>query len=119
MDDNLKDFNDEDIVSSKFYMLKNEEFKQITNIEDMVEAFDIKNRRIGYKDFGNGTVVSTVFLCIDHNFCGESKTPILFETMAWYKYSDYECRRYPTAEAALTGHNEVLSTLEIAVKNDM
>jgi hypothetical protein len=102
----------------KFFALKGETIVNVTDDKAKCEAFDIKNRRIGFKDFGNDTYISTVFLCIDHSF-GDSETPILFETMAWYKGKEYECRRYPTVEAAMTGHREVLESLEVAVRNNI
>lgn len=102
----------------KFFALNGETIKQVTDTKDINKAFDINNRRVAYKDFGNGTSISTVFLCIDHNM-GDSETPVLFETMAWYKGEEYEQRRYPTVEAALTGHKEILDSLEIAVMNSL
>lgn len=102
----------------KFFALRGETIVEVTDPKDISDAFNIENRRVGFNDFGNGSYVSTVFLCIDHNH-GDSETPVLFETMAWYKGEDYEQRRYPTVEAALTGHAEVLASLEIAVKNNL
>lgn len=47
--------------------------------------------------------VSTIFLAIDHNFCG-SGPPILFETMILGGEHDGEQYRYATKEEAMKGH---------------
>jgi hypothetical protein len=47
--------------------------------------------------------VSTVFLCIDHNFCGNGD-PILWETMIFGGKHDGYCDRYPSRVDALAGH---------------
>lgn len=58
--------------------------------------------------------VSTVLLCIDHNFSSDTR-PVIFETMVFCddekdpNYQDME--RYCTKEAALKGHNEIVARL--------
>jgi hypothetical protein len=103
----------------KIFALDGETIKEVVDNKDVMKALNINNRRVALDEFGNGSSVSTVFLCIDHNFMEDSKTPILFETMAWYKGMEYECRRYPTVESALTGHREVVESIRIAIKNNI
>ena len=51
-----------------------------------------------------GTVVSTVFLGIDHSFVVRSEVPILWETMVFGgRYHEYQ-ERYCTQEEAYAGH---------------
>ena len=59
-------------------------------------------------------VVSTVFLGMDHNH--GNGPPVLWETMVFpldprtgeHDWSELECRRYTTAQAAREGHAEIL-----------
>ena len=65
----------------------------------------ITNKRIGNTHLSNGIRVSTVFLCINHNFSGTGD-PVLFETMAFPEdsYEEIDMDRYTTYEDALQGH---------------
>lgn len=57
-------------------------------------------------------LVSTVFLCINHNFgLGE---PILFETMVFPNGSLIEeyCERYTTYDEAMEGHQRICKMVE-------
>jgi hypothetical protein len=83
----------------------------------------------------NGYWVSTVWLGLDHGF-GDDGPPLIFETMVFERYrgakkkidfsdmpnwngpkkpwvmradmSDLDCERYPTEEAALAGHRQMV-----------
>lgn len=96
------------------YVLEGEIFRKAETYEELTSTCC---QKLAFHGFSEGTFVSTVFLGIDHSFGGE--TPILFETWCCYKNEEVDMRRYQTYEAALTGHNELLAELEIAVKNDM
>ena len=48
-------------------------------------------------------LVSTIFLGLDHNFCGGG-APVLWETMVLRKGRDLFCERYTSRAAALQGH---------------
>ena len=52
--------------------------------------------------------ISTVFLCLDHNFSGEGP-PLLYETLVFNGALDGEMYRYPTEEDALEGHQRMVS----------
>jgi hypothetical protein len=101
-----------------YFRLRGEVIEPVTDQADISEAFKMVNRRVALDELGNDSKVSTVFLVIDHNM-GCSETPILFETMSWYNGEEYECKRYPTVEAALTGHRESVEALKIAMKNKL
>ena len=67
---------------------------------------------------GVATMISTVFLAVDHSFCMEGP-PILWETMVFQ--NDKACnaftQRYANAEQAIAGHNFVFS--EVIRRLDM
>lgn len=106
------------IAEGNTYILEKEIFKKVKNLKEFSAAFDMKNRRIALDKFDKGTCVSTVFLALDHNFSGVGG-PVLFETLAAYKGEEYEMRRYSTVEQALTGHNEIVDQLKLAVRNNL
>ena len=60
-----------------------------------------QDRSIARAEFGD-TVISTVFLGLDHNF-GDGP-PLLFETMVFGGTFDGECTRYSTWDQAVAGH---------------
>lgn len=53
--------------------------------------------------------VSTVFLCIDHNFGGDK--PVLFETLVYGGPLDDHMERYTTWSDAVAGHMGILRVL--------
>lgn len=56
--------------------------------------------------------VSTVWLGIDHGW-GESKVPIIFETMVFGEgLADKYCERYATEAQSKTGHERVVAALK-------
>ena len=59
-------------------------------------------RRVARTELGGGVLVSTVFLCHDHNYGGGR--PILYETMILGGVLDGHRVRYHTREEALVGH---------------
>ena len=59
--------------------------------------------------------VSTVFLGLDHSFFGDSKAPLIYETMVFnhkedgeINFDDLEMQRYSSREEALAGHDEMV-----------
>lgn len=58
----------------------------------------------------DGTLVSTVWLGIDH---GHGDGPLIFETMVFphpaASMIDADCRRYATAQEAVAGHDETVA----------
>jgi len=67
---------------------------------------------------GDGRVVSTIWLGIDHSY-GDSDGPMIFETMIFESegdFTDLYCDRYSTEQDALDGHKhavELALTLEV------
>jgi len=99
------------------YIIEGEIVRPAKNMGEHVEQMAGENRRIALDEFSDTTFVSTVFLGRDHSF-GQG-TPILFETMAWLNGEDYMQYRYPTYEAAMTGHRETVEELKIALANNL
>lgn len=118
----LKDFINnppslDDPAPKDHYVLDGEIVRPAKTYGEYLKCFKGNNRRIALDEFSEDTFVSTVFLGIDHSF-GHG-TPILFETMAWLNGNDYMQNRYPTYEAAMTGHRETVEELKIALANDL
>lgn len=64
------------------------------------------------RDTIGNTLISTVFLNIDHGHSGT--VPLVFETMVFPEDgSDEECERYATYEEALAGHQSMLAKWRI------
>ena len=99
------------------YVLDGEIVRPAKNMGEWIAGFNIDKRRVAIDTIKDGSYVSTVFLGLDHSH-GQG-TPILFETMAWHNGEDFMQYRYPTYEAALTGHRETVEELKIAVANDL
>lgn len=68
--------------------------------------FETADRTVAKTTLPDGTLISTVFLGIDHSF-GVGKVPIIFETMVFASgenRNDNDCERYATWEQAEAGH---------------
>ena len=80
--------------------------------------FETANRIVAQTKIGQ-VKVSTVFLGMDHNFCGNG-LPILFETMIFGLpkiFGDGEpCVRYSTIDEAKIGHNEAVDAVRTMLK---
>lgn len=97
------------------YVLDGEIIRKPESYKEYLDFME-NGRRVAL-DFVGDSYVSTVFLCIDHNFTGKG-SPILFETMTFHNGRDIQ-RRYSTYEEALTGHREELEALQIAEANGL
>lgn len=88
-----------------FYKL-NPVTKETEKVESFQEAaFDSDRQVAVYK---NGSLIlSTVFLCVDHNHFGGE--PMLFETMLFLGDADVIQHRYSTYQKAEQGHNYILN----------
>lgn len=86
------------------------------------EWFGRNDRTVARTDVSS-LMVSTVFLAIDHSFGGS--IPVLFETMVFDDYGEFErldyttTRRYHTWDEAVEGHNEVVADVEAWVAGCM
>lgn len=70
-----------------------------------------KEREVG-RDIINGTLISTIFLALNHSF-GKEKNK-WFETMVFKDHSMSEsyCRRYSTYGEALKGHKKAVQLVK-------
>lgn len=98
----------------RYYILDGRKPVRCYDLIDWSGWFDRADRAVA-KTVVGGTMVSTVFLGIDHNFFGHG-CPVLFETMV---FCDEEtCNdgfgqwRYCTWEEAEAGHRDVVAKLE-------
>lgn len=71
-----------------------------------------EERIVAKTEFKNNVVLSTVFLCIDHNF--NQSSPLLFESLWFGGVLDGEIRRYHTWDEALAGHENWIDLYERA-----
>jgi hypothetical protein len=76
---------------------------------------NIKNRRVARDQIvgvrGGATVVSTMFLGVDHNF-GFAGPPLLWETLIMGGEYDGYMRRYSTRASALKGHAKAVEIVK-------
>ncbi len=80
----------------------------ISDIEAEELLADLSARHIAVTAIDDEVHVSTIFLVLDHGWDG---TPALYETMVFGGPHDTTCRRYPTKEAALAGHDRAVAWL--------
>jgi len=88
-----------------YYILKDKEPVKAT-LEEFGKFMVDADRVVARAEIGE-TVVSTVFLGIDHNFLGGS--PLLFETMIFGGEHDQYQDRCSTYEEALKMHKKALN----------
>ena len=70
--------------------------------------FECADRVVEKTDIGD-SVVSTVFLGLDHRFNNSEGAPLIFETLVFGGEMDGETFRYSTWEEAETGHKLMCS----------
>jgi hypothetical protein len=71
------------------------------------------DRQVAITNIGK-TIISTVFLGLDHCFIGNGK-PILYETMVFGGKLNYKMERYCTKEEAIKGHNAIVKQVKEAL----
>jgi hypothetical protein len=74
----------------------------VSDLFDNIDRRTVKKTKIGRVE------VSTVFLCLDHNFTG-SGDPVLWETMIFGGKHDGYCDRYSSLAEAKAGHETACS----------
>lgn len=88
------------------------------DLSEWAQWLSFDNKRRVNKTEINGFIVSTVFLCIDHNWSGRGR-PVLFETMVFSHDTDEAVpgytRRYCTWNEAELGHMKITSLLNTAL----
>jgi len=90
---------------SDYYKLNDDHTTSPCDLEEWVNVMS-QDRRVAFTDLGNGYIISTVFLGLDHNW-GEG-TPLLFETMVFSAEEDEYMQRYTTWEQARRGHKKTM-----------
>jgi len=103
-------------MPNKFYKLdESQNIIPVNTINDVADMFDdFKKRKVGHTCIGD-IEISTVFLCIDHNYTNNGP-PVLFETMVFGGEFDGECRRYSSWDEALSGHEKWVKKLGGEIK---
>lgn len=94
-----------------FYILDGKMVIQADSFLEWAQWMQTKDHRVAFTEI-NGVVISTVFLGVDHNFCGDGD-PLLFETMVFSPdWERGEQRRYFTWQEAQVGHQEVVEAIK-------
>ena len=77
---------------------------------EMAKIFNNGDERVDLTRFEDGTVVSTVFLCLDHSHGLKEEKPLIFETMVFSENGDADgdMSRYSTEEGAKEGHKQMV-----------
>ena len=114
----------EAMTDQLFYML--DEHQQpiaITDIETWGRWRQTANKTVGKDTYhdreGIPSVVSTVFLGIDHNLCEGNGPPVLWETLVFGGPLDMEMTRYTSYQAAVTGHQDMCRRVEASLNPSM
>ena len=67
--------------------------------------------RVAADELPGNLTVSTVFLCIDHNWGFRDPRLVLFETMVFGGEHDEYQRRWHTRAQAIAGHDQIVAAL--------
>ena len=99
-----------------FYKLDGKKPVPTNDFGEIRDLFGDNNKRVvrrtTLKRGDKEITVSTVFLCIDHNYYGSGE-PLLFETMIFGDYYDLEdCYRYRTWEEAEKEHVNIVKDMQ-------
>lgn len=92
-----------------YAILKGKEIVLEPNVRKWAEWFEDDARRVARTELPDGTLISTVFLGLDHGFGGE---PAWFETMVFTKesqWSEVDMARYATYDEAEKGHEAMVA----------
>jgi DNA-directed RNA polymerase sigma subunit (sigma70/sigma32) len=100
----LSDSKIEEFETVMNYRLNDDGTTKLCNTRNEELECYLESRNIARTVFSNGTMISTVFLAIGHNYTGEGP-PILFETMLFSEEGlEEKCKRYATINDAYFGH---------------
>lgn len=82
-----------------------------SSVKEWARDFDV-DRKVKNTVLPDGARISTIFLGLDHQFCGNGP-PLIFETMVFGGPLD-KCRkwRYSTEEDVLEGHFRIMEDYE-------
>lgn len=94
------------------YILKDKTPVKCDNLIEWAVWYEKADKHVGKTDLPGGIQISTVFLGLDHAFCG--KEPLLFETMIFGgEHNEYQ-ERYSTWEQAEAGHKRAVEMVFVA-----
>ena len=91
------------------YILKGKEVVPCDDLMEWAKWYESANRHVAQDTIGN-SVISTVFLGIDHSF--ENGPPLLFETLVFNGKLDGEMNRYSTWTDAVKGHKNMIERVK-------
>jgi len=94
-----------------YYILVDGEPVPTSDLFTWGEWFETADRNVAKTEIGE-TLVSTVFLGLDHSF-GNGSIPILFETLVFGGGLDGMMDRYATLEDAMLGHERMVARVRI------
>ena len=92
-----------------YYILDGEKVIPCHDLRDWAMAMTKSNTSVARNEIRE-TIVSTVFLGIDHAF--DAGKPLLFETMVFGGELDQEQVRYTTKKAAKKGHKKMVERVK-------
>ena len=91
------------------YILEGKEVRKAKDWFEWGQWYEKNSRHVAKEKIGE-IEISTVFLGIDHNM-GDSKQPVLFETMVFGGLHDNMCERYCTYAEAEQGHQRIVKLI--------
>ena len=93
----------------QYYLLDKDKKPYPVSLEESFQVYKDKDMKITQQDKIGNILVSTVFLCMDHNWWNSSSNvPVLWETMIFGGEHDGYQERYTSHEDALLGHQRAL-----------
>jgi len=102
---------------SKYYGLREDgSVYELSGVLEWAKLFETKDRTVARAEI-DGSLVSTVFLGLDHNYY-RSGPPILFETLVFRGPLDGEMERYSTIEEARKGHEAMCQRVRQKLRDD-
>lgn len=108
-----------DIRENPYYILDGRDVVKV-DLMTWAKWFENFQERMIAQDTIGPFFVSTMFLGIDHRFCGNGP-PIVFETMVFDirdKHQEYGQARYCTIEQAEAGHQRYLDQARASVEQN-
>ena len=93
-------------MGGKYILDKNGNPKKEKDLLVWGRWFNTADRKVARTNIGK-TLISTVFLGLDHRFVGQGR-PILYETMVFGGKLNYKMKQYCTKEEAIKGHNAMV-----------
>lgn len=91
----------------KYYLNKDKTYRR-AELMEWAEQFERMSRHVAC-EVVLGKKVSTIWLGLDHSFCGGE--PLVFETMVFSEYdrgTDIYMDRYSTWDKAIAGHQKAI-----------